>query len=446
MINSPLSFDIVSIELLSAPEEVEGFSLDAPSANIQHHGSSLPIAGWVSGLSPYLVPSIDIMNGETLLKRIPVQVPRPDVAVHLKKTSATDNKFGFHGFIGTLGLHKSTRIDIILNIYDPRNQSRVKKRIASIHGAKKNNFLTQSKYQPLMLTAIGRSGTTLAMQIFGEHHKILTSNFYPYEVKQSAYWMHLFKILNDPADFENSSHPDKFERDLGFIGHNPYTHLESMRQFKEPSRLYDYYNKKLPRELANFAIARINEFYEIIAEGEQKQGAIYFAEKFLPTHLQSMFNDTFTNPKEIILTRDFRDMICSAQSFNEKRNNQAFGRERASDDFDWIHRVFSTGAKRVAEAWSDRKDSAIHVRYEDLILTPKTQIKRIFEYLEIDSSTALINSIIEKILKSPGESKHKTSESPEKSIARWKSEMPKELIDYCNEKLSNELKIFGYDQ
>ncbi|WP_028626753.1 sulfotransferase family protein [Metapseudomonas resinovorans] len=445
MISEPLSFNVATIELLSLPEEVEGFSLDAPTANAQYNGHSLPIAGWASGRSPYVVPSIEIMNGETLLKRVPIQVPRPDVADYLKKAPGAGNKFGFHGFIGTLGLHNSTRLDIVLNIYDPRDQSRVKKNVATIRGKKNNSLLTESKYQPLMLTAIGRSGTTLVMQILGEHNKILTSNFYPYEVKQSAYWMHLLKVLNDPADFDNSSHPDKFESNLGLIGHNPYTHQESMRQFKEPDRFYDYYNKKLPRELVKFSVSRIEEFYDLIAASEKRPDAVYFAEKFLPTHLQPMFNDVFTKPKEIILTRDFRDMICSAQSFNEKRNSQAFGRERASDEFDWVHRIFSTGARRVVEAWEDRKYSAIHVRYEDLILEPEAQMKRIFEYLEIDSSTSLIHKIKEKIFNSSGSTHHKTSENPEKSIARWKNEMPKELLEYCNEKLSKELKTFGYE-
>lgn len=445
MSNDLLSFEVHSIERSALPVEVEGFSLDVPKANTTNAGHSLPVAGWAVGRAPYLVPSIEIMNGETLLKRIPVHVPRPDVAVHLQKEESAGNKFGFHGFIGTLGLLKTTRLEIVLNLYDPRDQSRRKEKVAVIHGRTRNNILTDSKYQPLMLTAIGRSGTTLVMQILGEHRRILTANFYPYEVKQSAYWMHLLKVLNDPADFDNSSHPDKFESNLGLIGHNPYNHQESMRQFQTPERFRDYYDNRLPRSLIDFSVRRTDEFYELIAASEKKHDAVYFAEKFLPTHLQSIFNDVYRSPKEIILTRDFRDMICSALSFNEKRNRQAFGRERAVDDFDWVHRVFSTGARRVVEAWNDRKNSVLHVRYEDLVLDPVGQMQRIFNYLEIDGSDRLMKTIQEKVFDSSSSEHHKTSESSERSIGRWRADMPADLLEYCNAKLSNELKTFGYE-
>lgn len=440
-----LSFEVCSIERLALPAEAESFSLDAPTANATNAGHSIPIAGWAVGRAPYLVPSIEIMNGETLLKRIPVQVPRPDVSAHLRKEESAGNKFGFHGFIGTLGLLKKTRLEIVLNIYDPRDQSRRKEKVAVIHGRTRNNILTDSKYQPLMLTAIGRSGTTLVMQILSEHRQVLTSNFYPYEVKQSAYWMHLLKVLNDPADFDNSSHPDKFESDLGLIGHNPYSHQEYVRQFKAPESFRDYYDNRLPRSLIDFSVKRTDEFYELMAASEKKHSAVYFAEKFLPTHLQSIFNDVYRSPREIILTRDFRDMICSALSFNEKRNRQAFGREHAVDDFDWVHRVFSTGAKRVVEAWSDRKSSVLHVRYEDLVLDPVGQVQRIFNYLEIDGSDRLAKAIKEKVFNSSSSEHHRTSESPAKSIGRWRVDMPAELLEYCNEKLSSELKVFGYE-
>ena len=440
-----LSFETCTVERFELPAEVEGFSLDAPVANVTNSGHSLLVAGWVVGREPYSVPSVDIMSGDALLKRVPVQVSRSDVSAYLGKPEVAGDKFGFHAYVGILGLPKNSRLEIIINLYDPRDQSRRKEKIAMIQGRGRNCLLTNSKYQPLMLTAIGRSGTTMVMQMLGEHNKVLTSGFYPYEVKQSAYWMHLLKILSSPADFDNSSHPDKFEENLGLIGHNPYNHQEFLRQFNAPENFQNYYDKILPRALVDFSVKRTDEFYELVAVSESKFDAVYFAEKFLPTHVQSVINDVYRSPREVILTRDFRDIICSAKSFNKRRGSESFGRERAIDDFDWVRRVFSTGARRVLEAWNDRKDSAIHVRYEDLILDPTTQMRRIFNYLEVDSSDVLIRKIKEKIFLSASGGHHRTSEDSKKSIARWRSDMPADLLEYCNEKLSGELKAFGYE-
>jgi len=284
------------------------------------------------------------------------------------------------------------------------------------------------------------------MQMLSGHPEILTSNFYPYEVKQSSYWMHLLKILADPADFTNSTHPDGFERNFGFIGHNPYSHQVSVRQFKTPGAYEELYNAKYPADIIDFCTSRIDDFYEVVEKDENKQGARLFAEKFIPSHIQFLLADIYTSPKEIILTRDFRDVICSARSFNQKRNDQGFGRNRASDEKDWVRRVFASGARNLVRAWEARKDNALHVRYEDLVKSTESELKRIFNYLEIDCSPLLLKSIASKTMHTATSSDHRTSNSAEQSIERWRTDLPEDLLSYCNESLRSELEVFGYEQ
>lgn len=444
MATDALSFEVGSIEFLPLTDEVEGFGLDSPTAQTRLVGHRISVVGWASGRFPYTVPSLDLMDGQRLVKCIPVNVPRPDVFDGREQVGKIKARSGFHGFIGALGLSRTLRLDVVLNVQDSRDGGWRRVKVATVCGRARNRLQVESRYQPLMLTSVGRSGTTLVMQILGEHRKILTSNFYPYEVKQSAYWGHVLKVLADPADFDSSSHPDTFEENLRFIGHNPYCHEETFRQLKGRGRFYEHYNNHLPLELAKFAVARIDEFYELVAAGERKKNAVYFAEKFLPTHLQAIFSDIFLRPKEIVLTRDFRDVICSARSFNQKRNVQSFGRGQAIDDFQWIV-GFSSAVRRIAEAWLDRRGAALHVRYEDLVLQPETQMRRIFDYIEVETSDVLICAIKRKIFEISRARHHMTTASPEQSVGRWRRDMPEELVEHCKGQFGLELKLFGYE-
>lgn len=422
---------------------IKAFGIDAPVPQ-NNHASALTIAGWIVPEPPFAIPSIDIINGEFLLKRIPLNIARPDVENHLNTSEPSEHKFGFHTQIGILGLPKSAQIKLVANIYNPSDQSRQKAEICILSGKRERSEPVKTKYQPVAITAIGRSGTTLLMQALSEHQEILTSNFYPYEVKQTSYWMHLLKVLTDPADFENSSHPDSFERNLGLIGHNPYSHQESLRQFKNPAEHLSLYTSKNLTETIRFCTSRIDDFYDLIKKDEKKSGANLFAEKFLPTHIQSIIEEVYTAPKEIILTRDFRDMICSARSFNSKRNNHGFGRDRATDEQDWVRRIFASGARSLARAWEDRRDSALHIKYEDLITSTESTLSRIFDYLEIDRSPATIKRINKIIDSTENTSVHITSPSAGQSISRWRADMPEDLLAYCNGSMRSELELFGY--
>ena len=154
--------------------------------------------------------------------------------------------------------------------------------------------------------------------------------------------------------------------------------------------------------------------------------------------------DVYTRPKEIILTRDFRDIICSARSFNLRRDKQGFGREQAIDDRDWVTRVFAGRARSLAQAWEERNDTALHVRYEDLVSSTERELVRIFDYLDVESYPSLLNQISEAVKRSEKSAGHKTSASPSQSISRWKTDLPEALLLHCNESMGRELGLFGY--
>ena len=85
--------------------------------------------------------------------------------------------------------------------------------------------------------------------------------------------------------------------------------------------------------------------------------------------------------------------------------------------------------------WTARSDRAHLVRYEDSIVSPSETLTALLEYLEVDSSPA----IVQHMLEAAGEGtprhfpQHQTSGSPEQSIGRWRRDLDASLQAVCEE-------------
>jgi hypothetical protein len=441
----PIEITVKSIERQQAAESlIEQFALDSPQASPTSQDHHLLIAGWVLAKEGLTTGSVEITEKDRVLKRARVNVPRPDVLNTVGRSEGLSDRIGFHFEISILGLPQHFELELRASVRRAGGEAETVT-LFRIKGRKVSKINLHSNYQPVQVTAIGRSGTTLLMQVLGQHPEILTTNFYPYELRQASYWLHFLKTASAPADFEASAHPDKFEGEYYHIGHNPYSHPEYINQYKNPQVARRYYTESTFSSLAQLCIARIDDYYQMIAKEERRPRAKLFAEKALPGLTQNICRDLYQAPKEIILTRDFRDMLCSAKSFNSKRNNQAFGRDKVNDDFEWVDRISKMGARRLSEAWQERASHALHVRYEDLVTQPEQQILRIFEYLNIDTSPELIAGVATKIFSQQSDiATHSTTSSPQASIGRWRIDMPMELQEYCRAKLGSILSKFGY--
>ena len=52
---------------------------------------------------------------------------------------------------------------------------------------------------PLILTSLGRSGTTWLMKMFASHPAIVVFRRFPYEYSVARYWMHVLRVLSEPC-------------------------------------------------------------------------------------------------------------------------------------------------------------------------------------------------------------------------------------------------------
>ncbi|MET1081389.1 MAG: sulfotransferase [Pseudomonas sp.] len=441
----PFHVRVSAVELQPRrPGLIQSLFLEAPRVKDWVNGSVLTIVGWFIPGDGILLARALIVHQGKVLKRTLINIPRPDVLGAIPAAAGTC--VGFHCELSLLGLSKYTELEIIVSYDDKQFSERQRLLLYKLVVEKKSKLMVESKYQPVQVTAIGRSGTTLLMQVLNQHPQVLTTNFYPYEVKLATYWLQLLKVVAAPADLECSSHPDQFEGTQESIGHNPYSHPEYIGQYKLTSAIRNYYDVSVVRSIAQLVVGKINEYYEIVAEEEGKLQAKYFAEKSLPNHINALCADVFDHPKEIILTRDFRDIICSARAFNEKRKTKAFGRDTVADDFEWVDVLANSGARRMQQAWLERKGHSLHVKYEDLILDPEHEISRILNYLDVENGPSTVAGIRQAVFSDVASvSKHKTTENPSLSIGRWRTDMDDNLKAHCKLRLGEVLDTFGYE-
>ena len=199
--------------------------------------------------------------------------------------------------------------------------------------------------------------------------------------------------------------------------------------------------------VADFAVRRVDEFYGEVARMQGKTDARYFTEKCWPgACVPQLLAELCPNSREIILVRDFRDMVCSILSFNKKLGYDSFGRQLADSDAKFI-RQLRDSAVRTLEHWRERGERAHLLRYEDLILRPEPTLKAALEYLGLDSSPEVVAATLQRATALTPELQHghSTSKDPAASIGRWRRDLDDGLKRECAEAFGDVLVQFGYD-
>jgi len=441
--NSSSIVKIDDITLLVPQIEILGFSLDSPKPGIVIQQPMIELAGWVLGKTNRVV-SIEITSAGQPMNLIRVDLPRPDVAkVYL---DTPDTEFcGFDQRIGVVGLPE--KFDLVVNaVIKEQNDKRIRVPLAVIHGRiLVGTRVLDSTRQPLMVTGLGRSGTTWVMRVLSEIPGIVIPKIYPYEMRVAVYWMHVLKVLSDPADHHFSTEPDGFEVKMRNVGHNPYNHPVFITRFIDPDAMSNVFGVEYLEKLSRFCKSNIDYYYDMIEVSQGQKLCKYFGEKLLPSHIQRVFWSNYSNAKEIIVIRDFRDVVCSAMAFNKRRNSQKFGRNLADSDEQWIRNMRERGVERILRALDERGDKIYLLKYEDFIYMPEKKIYEICEYLNINVNNKDVKNIMERANKKDISLKyHQTSADPKKSIGRWKTDMNENIKDICRKVFGDALVKLGY--
>ena len=147
----------------------------------------------------------------------------------------------------------------------------------------------------------------------------------------------------------------------------------------------------------------------------------YYAEK----HMNSWLLDRAELPplRLLVLLRDPRDTYASLLAFREATKAE-LGQRQAADEADYFRRFIERQRDRLRwiAGLEESRDTTI-VRYEDLVRDLRGVSGRLEGWLgvELDPSRSCATRRVGWV--------HRTADSPEKSIGRWRSDVPPDVTD-----------------
>jgi Sulfotransferase family len=442
-----VAYEVRDVTLLQERfERLRGAELDLPKPGSRGNVYVLHLTGWVVGRDLQPV-TVDVLYRGQVIRRAPVRGGRADVAAALGGISP-DTPCTFHALVGLLGLSLDAELALEAVLEDGSRApiGRVTVSRSPLRGD------YAPRLQPLMLTCLGRTGSTWVMQLLTAHPEILVYRRFPYESAPGKYWMHALRVLSEPADLLDSAHPDSFQNDLHWVGKNPYWE-DSV--FEQPA-LANWSARTFVERLASFCQTNVDDWYMTLARNQGQEAAVYFAEKHIwPDFVPVLTRELYPAAREVFLVRDFRDMALSIMAFDERRGYAGFGRPHGATDEEYLRTQVRQMAEDIRASWIARRDHAHLLRYEDLVLQPRETLTALLGYLELDASPATIDRMLEigaqAVPDLPGTSfdgsmvsQHQTSGDLAASIGRWRRERDPSFGPLCDDIFGDALAEFGY--
>ena len=429
---TPPLLEITAVVQSPPSDLLRGARLERPTAGSAFDRTTLEVSGWVVGRDSQ-AREVRLLAGTQLLRTIPLSVPRPDVlALH----PGSPELCGFWALTGTLGLDPTFSLDAEAVLDDGTVVP-----VGSIQGnrgAIATSF--EPKLQPLLLTSLGRTGTTLAMSLLSAHPSIVAQRTHPYEIFPAKYWLHVLRVLAEPASHVESTPAEGFTDDLWPIGHDSFP----TAPVTNDAELMQLLGKTYVERLARFCQTSIDDFYRAVAASQGRPSAERFVEQVQPGPIPRLAWDLYPQAKEVFLVRDLRDLICSAFAFNEKRQTVGFGRDLHASDEEYVVYV-GRRAEQLLSDWKSRSAGSQLVRYEDLATRPEETIEAMLEYLELPRTPAISETMVRAAFESTTLDEHGTSASAREPIGRWRHELRPSLWPVCREALDGVLVELGYE-
>jgi hypothetical protein len=415
------------------PEQLLEAGIEAPSSSSESATYGFELRGWAVGRR-VPVSSVELVHPGVRRRRVSLELRRADLAVAHPGLGWAESS-GFEAQINALRLPTDFRVSVDAVLADGDRAT-----IGTICGTRsplRSGF--ESQLDPLVVTTLGRTGTTLLMQLLHAHPAIVVYRPFEHEPRAMGYWLDLLTALADPESYKRQLVPPIERKEGWWLG------ADSPLVGKEipDAEIERWVGVGAVEATAEFCQRQIEAVYQRIASMSGSDPA-YFAEKYGPGWLPPFAWELYPAAREVIVVRDFRDVLCSILAFNSKRGFDSFGRQRAETDQQFVT-FFGERVDDLLEAWRRRRGNAHLLRYEDLVLHPAETLDRLLAYLGLERGEKTITSMLGTLAQtSPRMEMHRTTPEAEASIGRWRRDLDPDLQRASEETFRPALEEFGY--
>jgi Sulfotransferase family len=427
---------IAEVEVATPGERLHGH-LDRPGLGDPELGFCIPVSGWALSRDSANV-AIEIRQGRQLLRRFARGIERPDIARAFTGVPGAQRS-GFLHLLDAVKLPPAFELQVsgIVDGTDVEPLARVR---GSRRAFEPLPMSSPAHPAPLMVTTLGRSGSTLLMTLLSAHPQVVAFQPATYDSRPFAYQLDAAIGMASPASRMRLLDSGT-QGEAWWLGRASLVPEELMR-IEEPLRELLLGGAPVERLLRS-AVDQAASFADDLAAAQERTDVRYAAEKCGPGYLPRLTRELCADGREIFLVRDFRDVLASMLAFNAKRGYAAFGREHVDSDERFVQWQ-ATIAALLAAGWRERREGALLVRYEELVADLPAGLARILDYLELDAAPSLLTSVVDQAQAQLNRIQHRTTPNVSASSGRWQTDLPPALKELANEAFADPLQEFGY--
>jgi hypothetical protein len=290
---------------------------------------------------------------------------------------------------------------------------------------------------PILVDYYSRDGSTLTMRLLDSSPQVAVGGSYPFEQKLFAY---LWRWSRLPArtDWESGEWGPQAlgsilqEEDSPLLGPPPWRRRELM----EGS---DAEEQSFSRQCFDFAWGEFSRRATVatrVAHGAPDADVLYYAEKHLNSWL--LDRDELPPVRLVVLLREPRDTYASLLAYRDAAKAD-LGQHEAVDEGDYLRRFIERQRDRMRWiATLEEGPQTAVVRYEDLVRDLPGVSGRLSAWLGValDADSVMRDKRVGWV--------HRTAESPEASIGRWRGDLPADLAGTIGRELRPEMEALGF--
>ncbi len=289
---------------------------------------------------------------------------------------------------------------------------------------KKNNSVQRS-----FILGNPRSGTSLFRIMMNSHPRIVS----PPESGFLQWW---YEKYNGWTVKDNQVKLEAFVKDL-----------LSSKKIEEwdmdEKEITDFIKKQKPSNYAEL----MDCIYIFYAKKQGKQVQV-IADKnnYYIHHLDGLL-EIWPDSKFVLVVRDGRDVACSYMALKDLDTESPYRPDLPSEVAEIAQewKQNNTEIKKFLKK-NEKKNSSIVVRYEDFILSPREELKRVCDFSQIEFSDKMLEYYLYNDEPDSTMDWKKKTKKPldKKNVGKYKKILSKEEVKIFNRIAGDTLKEFGY--